>query len=179
MTVAPVPEGGVVALGEDGEPNGLLEEQAQTLARALLHPRAVADMVQNLGAASDVYLSEGDHQLPGGRGRRHPRHRASRWSWRPTSRPDEPAGSRVRVTLMPAVETLHSSATIITTTTNPFALDLGLHTGFGDEWLKFGPVKIFADGSLIGRTAAMFEDFDGEPGNNGATSRWRRPSSTT
>ncbi|MDG1087833.1 MAG: amidohydrolase family protein, partial [Acidimicrobiales bacterium] len=54
-----VPEGGVVALDENGEPNGLLEEQAQTLARGLLHPRAIADMVQNLGAASDKYLSEG------------------------------------------------------------------------------------------------------------------------
>ena len=50
---------GVVATGEDGAPNGLLEEQAQTLVRNLLHPRAVADMVENLGAASDAYLAEG------------------------------------------------------------------------------------------------------------------------
>jgi predicted amidohydrolase YtcJ len=35
----------------------------------------------------------------------------------------------------------------------PLVLDLGIHTGFGNEWLKFGAVKVFADGSLIGRTA--------------------------
>jgi predicted amidohydrolase YtcJ len=67
---------------------------------------------------------------------------------------------------MPAVETLHSTDHHIDDD-QPFVLDLGLHSGFGDEWLKFGAVKIFADGSLIGRTAAMFEDFEGEPGNRG------------
>ena len=40
-------------------------------------------------------------------------------------------------------------------------------SGFGDEWLRIGPMKIFADGSLIGRTAAMLEDFANEPGNRG------------
>ena len=55
---------------------------------------------------------------------------------------------------MPAVETLHATDHHVDDD-EPFVLDLGLHSGFGDEWLKFGAVKIFADGSLIGRTAAM------------------------
>ena len=38
-------------------------------------------------------------------------------------------------------------------------LDLGLRTGFGDDWLRLGAVKVFSDGSLIGRTAAMTEPF--------------------
>lgn len=160
-----VPEGGVVATGDDGQPNGLLEEQAQTLARALLHPRAVADMVENLGAASDVYLSEGitscqEAGVGGILGIDEPLELAAYQRARASGR------LRVRVTLMPAVETLHSGGHH-PDDEEPFALDLGLHSGFGDEWLKFGPVKIFADGSLIGRTAAMFDDFDGEPGNNG------------
>ena len=160
-----VPEGGVVATGDDGLPNGLLEEQAQTLARALLHPRAVADMVENLGAASDVYLSEGitscqEAGVGGILGIDEPLELAAYQRARRDGR------LRVRVTLMPAVETLHGGDHH-PDDDEPFALDLGLHSGFGDEWLKFGPVKIFADGSLIGRTAAMFEDFEGEPGNNG------------
>ena len=160
-----VPEGGVVALGEDGQPNGLLEEQAQTLARALIHPKAITDMVQNLGAASDVYLSEGitscqEAGVGGILGTKEPLELAAYQQARRIGR------LRVRVTLMPAVETLHSSEHH-PDDDEPFALDLGLHSGFGDDWLKFGPVKIFADGSLIGRTAAMFEDFEGEPGNNG------------
>jgi predicted amidohydrolase YtcJ len=160
-----VPEGGVVALGDDGTPNGLLEEQAQTLARALLHPRAIADMVENLGAASDRYLSEGitscqEAGVGGILGTSEPLELAAYQEARRSGR------LRVRVTLMPAVETLHSSDHH-EDDDEPFALDLGMHSGFGDEWLKFGAVKIFADGSLIGRTAAMFEDFEGEPGNNG------------
>jgi predicted amidohydrolase YtcJ len=160
-----VPEGGVVALGDDGQPNGLLEEQAQTLARSLLHPRAVADMVHNLGAASDVYLSEGitscqEAGVGGILGTKEPLELAAYQQARRAHR------LRVRVTLMPSVETLHGGDHH-PDDDEPFALDLGLHSGFGDEWLKFGPVKIFADGSLIGRTAAMFEDFENEPGNNG------------
>ena len=160
-----VPEGGVVATGDDGEPNGLLEEQAQTLARALLHPRAVADMVENLAAASDVYLSEGitscqEAGVGGILGIEEPLELRAYQQARGDGR------LRVRVTLMPAVETLHGGGHH-PDDEEPFALDLGLHTGFGDEWLKFGPVKIFADGSLIGRTAAMFDDFEGEPGNRG------------
>lgn len=160
-----VPEGGVVAVGDDGTPNGLLEEQAQALVRSLLHPRAIADMVENLAAASDQYLREGitscqEAGVGGILGVSEPLEVAAYQQARRAGR------LRVRVTMMPAVETLHAVDHHVDDD-EPFVLDLGLHSGFGDDWLKFGPVKIFADGSLIGRTAAMFEDFEGEPGNNG------------
>lgn len=47
------------------------------------------------------------------------------------------------------------------------ASDLGLRTGFGDDWLRIGAVKVFMDGALGPRTAAMFQPYDGEPGNTG------------
>jgi hypothetical protein len=34
-----------------------------------------------------------------------------------------------------------------------------MRTGFGDDWLSIGPVKVFSDGSLIGHTAAMCQPF--------------------
>ncbi len=37
----------------------------------------------------------------------------------------------------------------------------GLRTGFGDEWLRIGPVKIFLDGTLGSQTAEMIEPFEG------------------
>ena len=46
-------------------------------------------------------------------------------------------------------------------------LDLGIRTGFGDDWLRIGAMKVFTDGSLVGRTAAMNEDYAGTPGNKG------------
>jgi len=47
------------------------------------------------------------------------------------------------------------------------AHSLGLRTGFGDDWLRIGSVKVFMDGALGPRTAAMFQPYDGEPGNRG------------
>ena len=41
-------------------------------------------------------------------------------------------------------------------------LDLGIRTGFGDDWLRLGAVKIFADGSLVGRTAALIDPYAGD-----------------
>lgn len=47
------------------------------------------------------------------------------------------------------------------------ANELGLRTGFGDEWLWIGSVKAFMDGALGPRTAAMFQPYEGEPHNKG------------
>ena len=47
------------------------------------------------------------------------------------------------------------------------AYELGLRTGFGDEWLRIGSVKAFMDGALGPRTAAMFQPYIGEPENKG------------
>jgi predicted amidohydrolase YtcJ len=47
------------------------------------------------------------------------------------------------------------------------AIALGLHTGFGDDWLRLGHIKIFADGALGPHTAAMIEPYDHEPDNYG------------
>jgi predicted amidohydrolase YtcJ len=47
------------------------------------------------------------------------------------------------------------------------AIGVGLRSGFGDEWLRIGGVKIFADGALGPRTAAMIAPYEGEPNNYG------------
>lgn len=47
------------------------------------------------------------------------------------------------------------------------AIELGLRTGFGDDWLCIGAIKIFADGALGPRTAAMLAPYEGEPDNRG------------
>ena len=47
------------------------------------------------------------------------------------------------------------------------AVELGLRTGFGDDWLRIGSVKAFMDGALGPRTAAMFQPYLNEPGNRG------------
>lgn len=47
------------------------------------------------------------------------------------------------------------------------AIGVGLRSGFGDDWLRIGNVKVFMDGALGPRTAAMLEPYDGEPDNYG------------
>ena len=48
-----------------------------------------------------------------------------------------------------------------------YALGVGLHSGFGDDMLRIGSIKMFADGALGPRTAAMLKGYEGEPENLG------------
>jgi predicted amidohydrolase YtcJ len=47
------------------------------------------------------------------------------------------------------------------------AVGVGLRSGFGDDWLRIGNVKVFLDGALGPRTASMIEPYEGEPDNYG------------
>ncbi|HEY3311503.1 MAG TPA: amidohydrolase [Anaerolineales bacterium] len=49
----------------------------------------------------------------------------------------------------------------------PQAAALGLRTGFGSEHLRIGSVKVFMDGALGPRTAAMLTPYLNEPENRG------------
>ncbi len=49
----------------------------------------------------------------------------------------------------------------------PHAVELGLRSGFGDDILRVGSVKLFADGALGPHTAAMLQPYDNEPDNLG------------
>jgi len=48
-----------------------------------------------------------------------------------------------------------------------FAEHLGIESRFGNDWLKIAGVKIFADGSLGARTAAVQAPYDDDPTNRG------------
>ena len=47
------------------------------------------------------------------------------------------------------------------------ATELGLRSGFGDDFLHIGSVKYFADGALGPHTGAMFDPYVNEPENRG------------
>jgi predicted amidohydrolase YtcJ len=46
-------------------------------------------------------------------------------------------------------------------------VDIGLRTGFGNEVLRIGSVKLFADGALGPRTAAMLQPYENDGENTG------------
>ncbi len=49
----------------------------------------------------------------------------------------------------------------------PHLAATGLARGFGDEWLRLGAIKVFGDGSLGARTAALFEPYRDDPTEGG------------
>jgi predicted amidohydrolase YtcJ len=49
----------------------------------------------------------------------------------------------------------------------PALKEAGVRTGFGDEWLRVGPVKFAADGSASERTMAMSTPYAGRPDDFG------------
>ena len=157
--------GGRVGTDSGGRPTGLLEERAQLLVGSLVYPYPLAVLTQAIGRAAEQYLREGvtsctEAGIAGGWVAHSPAELAAYQAARDTGQ------LGVRVELMPAAEVLHALGAhagdgLVA------GLDLGIKTGFGDNWLRLGPVKIFADGSLVGRTAALIDPYAGDGAGRG------------
>ncbi|NJC21549.1 hypothetical protein BJ994_000625 [Arthrobacter pigmenti] len=153
---ANTPEGGTIVEDSDG-PTGLLEEQAQKLVTALVVPYPVNDLADAIGAASEVYASEGlTHVVEAGIG--------SGWIGRTPVEFAAYVEARRRGRLLTRVQLMAASDALHPVQSHPsdgitFGLDLGIASGFGDDHIRLGAMKIFIDGSLIGRTAAVTEPF--------------------
>ncbi len=157
--------GGRVDTDAAGRPTGLLEERAQQLVAGLVHPYPLATLAEAIDRAGTQYLAEGitsctEAGIGGGWIGRSPVELAAYQAARDQGR------LRVRVELMIASDVLHQLASHAGDGLE-LGLDLGLRTGFGDDWLRLGATKVFADGSLVGRTAAMHDDYENTPGENG------------
>ena len=158
-------DGGTVVTDRQGRPTGRLEERAQELVAALRRPVASHRLVDAIERAGRHYLSEGitsvvEAGIGGGWIGQSPLELAAYLEARDKAR------LPVRVELMPVSDSLHAVAGHADDPAT-LGLDLGVRTGLGDDWLSIGPMKVFTDGSLIGRTAAMTEDFADTPGNHG------------
>src|SRR6266702_2724285 len=149
--------GGRVATDSGGRPTGLLEERAQLLVGSLVYPYPLAELTGAIARAAGQYLKEGvtsctEAGIGGGWVAHSPAELAAYAAARDQGR------LGVRVELMTAGEVLHplgahAGDNLVA------GLDLGISTGFGDDWLRLGAVKIFADGSLVGRTAALHDPY--------------------
>jgi hypothetical protein len=158
--------GGRVATDDGGRPTGLLEERAQLLVGSLVYPYPLAELTQAISRAAEQYVKEGvtsctEAGIGGGWIAHSPAELAAYQAARDTGQ------LGVRVELMSASEVLHPLGAHAADGLVA-GLDLGIRTGFGDDWLRLGAVKIFADGSLVGRTAALIDPYAGDgagPGN--------------
>lgn len=161
---APDPAGGRVERDADGRPTGLLLESAMELLRPLTWPTPFNSMVDYIGAAHRQYLSEGLTAVQ----------EAGVGTGLAGSSPTEAYAFQtarergllgVRTTLMPGAG--DAAAIAGAEGDAAFGYGLGMVSGFGDLWLRLGPMKVFSDGSLIGRSAAMNDSFADDPCNHG------------
>lgn len=151
----PDPEGGHIARDEHGEPTGLLQETAQELVKRVLPPYTLEETKAALGAAGRQMAAEGIT--------------SAQDAWAGWIAPEEFRAYQEttadgtlpqRVRLMVDVERLEIGD-------SRFDFAFGLHTGFGSDHLRLGPIKIFNDGSLIGRTAALSRPYTDPPDTSG------------
>jgi len=158
------PNGGRVDRAAAGRPTGLLLESAMELIRPLTWPTPLETMVDAIEAAHRQYLSEGLTAVQ----------EAGVGQGLAGSSPTEAYAFQVarergvlgvRTTLMPSfvgAEPIRGAGG-----DDAFGFGLGMVSGFGDLWLRLGALKVFSDGSLIGRSAAMNQDYSDEPCNHG------------
>ncbi len=144
------PKGGGIVHDASGEPPGLLLETAQGLVTGLLPPPSEDDLVAALGRCAQAYLAAGITSSADARV-------GTAEAMRAFQRATETGTNPLRTTLM-----MHHPLL-------PHLAAVGARTGFGNDRLKWGPLKIFIDGSLIGRTAAVSQPFlhDPQPDNLG------------
>ncbi len=143
----PDPPGGRIDR-EDGEPTGILRETATVLVvRAIPKPQEAEAAVLDAARYLHRFGITNVHHM---------------------------AGPGEETTVLSLLQDLYRSGNLrirvvaaIPAQRLEEAVRLGLRSGLGDEWLRVGFVKIFADGTLGSQTAAMLEPYDGQPQNTG------------
>ncbi|HEV2529778.1 MAG TPA: amidohydrolase [Thermomicrobiales bacterium] len=145
----PDPDNGRLDRDEHGELTGVLRESVLNTMQAVPPPPTVDMLAEALVRAGDLYRSLGVTSIAEA-GIRRPEEMLA------YQRLNEQGRLPLRTYLMMIIEnTLDDLAA------------LGVRTGFGDEWVRIGPAKLFADGTIGGRTAKFREPFVGESDNTG------------
>jgi len=152
----PDPPGGVIERDHTGEPTGILKDTAMLLVANLLPKdpddiniraaQLVSQRAAELGLTTihDIFLSADEI-----RGYQDAYHRG--WL-------------KIRVQMSPQIASQADAEKLA---------QAGVHTGFGDDFLKFGAAKMFADGGMGARTIAIYPPgVIGEPDNLGVL-RWK------
>jgi predicted amidohydrolase YtcJ len=152
----PDPAGGRIERGDDGEPTGVLHEEAKLRLDAnrsdtVIPPETEKDRLAALSQAVDLLHRNGIvaiHEMP-----RDP-DQISDWL---ALRETEPPRIRVRFYVRG----------LAAQTNYEYLLGSGFRSEFGDEWLKLGGVKLSIDGSGAFGNAMTYDDYPDNPGYKG------------
>jgi predicted amidohydrolase YtcJ len=158
-TVAP--EGGAIFRDASGAPTGVVQERANELADRAVPPATEADCDAATMRAQEEALKRGVTGVES-------LEQASSYAALRRAR-DRDA---LKVRALMGIPHRSLALSIPTTGTPPqirddgpfdfeAALQTGMRTGQGDEWLQLGHVKFFSDGALGSQTAALEEPYEG------------------
>ncbi len=142
----PDPEGGKIGRDESGEPSGVLYETAIDLVTEAIPPPDVEKIAAQVKAAMA---------------------RAHQGGLTCVHDFDGVLAFRAYQTLRERGELSLRIVKNLPLDILDHALETGLQGGFGDDFLRIGGVKLFADGALGPRTAWMLEPYEGESNNTG------------
>ena len=140
------PPGGVIVRDPEGNPTGVLKDEAMSIVSKVRPPRKKEEIVAGLRAAVAHAAKNGVtsvQDLPG--------NALDLPAWDEIHQSD---GMTVRVNYRPSLTDWAAARKAQTTYRQ-------------DEWLRVGGVKGFMDGALGAGTAVMFEAFSDDPGNTG------------
>lgn len=142
----PDPEGGIIGRDEKGNPNGVLFETAENLVSEKLPEESLSETTRGILAAQEALWQFGLTGI----------HDFDRRQCFSALQALNQAGKlKLRVVKSIPLEDL------------PHAAALGLRSGFGNEYLRIGSVKVFADGALGPATAAMLQPYEENSQNTG------------
>jgi predicted amidohydrolase YtcJ len=142
----PDPQDGVIERDDQGNPTGILFETAMELVMDAIPTATLAETVQSIETAQANLWQMG---LTGVHDYDRRRCFAALQILQQQGR------LKLRVVKSIPLEDL------------PHAVALGLRTGFGNDTLRIGSVKLFADGALGPSTAAMLQPYENQPDNTG------------
>ena len=152
----PDPQGGVIERDPSGEATGILKDTAMELMSGVLPgdpadinvraAKLISEKAAEVGLTTlhDIYISSDEM-------RGYQDAYARGWL-------------KIRVQMSPQIGSITDAEKLAR---------MGVHTGFGDDHLKFGAAKMFADGGMGARTIAIYPPgVSGEPDNLGVL-RWK------
>lgn len=142
-----VPPGGIIERDEEGEPNGILKENALKLVYSSIPQPKKEDYIK---AAKKAIEEANRHGLT--------------MVYFVSAYPEEVEALQF---LKEAGELKLRVRIYYEYLFLDYLNKLRIRRGFGDDFLRVNGVKIITDGSLGGRTAALREEYDDDPGNTG------------
>ncbi|MBV0890937.1 amidohydrolase [Paracoccus sp. Z118] len=150
----PQPEGGLIEM-KDGRLTGMVAETGREPFEAVMPHSSVDEMVEAIEAAGKTLLGYGITSVMEAAIGLH-----DGWDEMVAYRRARDEG-RLPLRVYGCVMADKTKSIL------PQAMAEGLATGQGCEMFRIGPVKMFTDGSAGSKTAAMTQDYMGDPGNKG------------